>query len=177
MKKFLSLLLIPYLLVFINSKYVLVIDNTSFEFTLEENDVAKEFKEKFPLNITMNVFSDYLEYKSDSFWTTSFSCSWISTQSGYIDAKKDNYGQGIYIRLSSVYQSDKNIGKIKEPELLKKFVKGKGNVMALFIGEKEEEEEEKEEEEEEKKEEKEEEKGKEEEKEGKKKEKGKKATK
>ena len=86
MKKFLSLLLIPYLLVFINSKYVLVIDNTPFEFTHEENAVAKEFKEKFPLTITMEVGSGddyaYLDYESDDFWTTSFSSSLISLQPG-----------------------------------------------------------------------------------------------
>ena len=83
MKKFLSLLLIPYLLVYINSKYALFIDNTPFEFTLEDNAPAKEFKEKFPLTITMTLkksFSGdtYLYYESNGFWTTSFDSPQIS---------------------------------------------------------------------------------------------------
>ena len=73
MQNYLRFFLIPYLLVFINSKYVLVIDNTSFEFTLEENDVAKQFKKKFPLTITMVVINDcLLEYNSPIFGQLTF---------------------------------------------------------------------------------------------------------
>ena len=146
MKKFLSLLLIPYLLVFINSKYVLVIDNTSFEFTLEENDVAKQFKKKFPLTITMLVINDcLLEYYSYYFWTTYFHSPSINYQPGYINAYYDpNYDssyKALYISLNSGGGSTKNIGKIKEPDRLKSLVSGKTNITVLFTEEEEEEEE------------------------------------
>ena len=148
MKKFLSLLLIPYLLVFINSKYVLFIDDTPFEFTLEDNAVAKEFKKKFPLTITMDYSYGLLSYGSYGFWTTSFSSSMISYQPGYIDAY-NGLRQGIYIELFSSTDSETNIGKIKEPDRLKSLVSGKESVEVLFTGGEEGEEEEKEEENEE----------------------------
>ena len=148
MKKFLSLLLIPYLLVFINSKYVLFIDDTPFEFTLEDNAVAKEFKKKFPLTITMDYSYGLLSYGSYGFWTTSFSSSMISYQPGYIDAY-NGLRQGIYIELFSSTDSETNIGKIKEPDRLKSLVSGKESVEVLFTKEEEEEEEKEEENEEE----------------------------
>ena len=79
MKPYLSFFLIPYLLAFINcnyTNYTLVIDGTSFGFTLEENDAANEFKAKFPLKINMlNIIDEdndvYLGYVEDDFWTKS----------------------------------------------------------------------------------------------------------
>ena len=141
-------MLIPYLLVFINSKYILFIDDTPFEFTLEDNAVAKEFKEKFPLTITMDYSYGLLSYGSRGFWTTSFSSSMISYQPGYIDAY-NGLRQGIYIALFSSTDSETNIGKIKEPDRLKSLVSGKESVEVLFTGGEEGEEEEKEEENEE----------------------------
>ena len=132
MKKFLSLLLIPYLLVFINSKYVLEIDNTPFEFTLEENDVAKEFKTKFPLTITMYPLGDYIRCDADGFLTTSFDSPEIRYQPGYIDVYNDGDDMVLYIRLNDDFENEKNIGKIKEPKRLKELFGEKYDIKVLF---------------------------------------------
>ena len=142
MKQYLSFFLIPYLLVFINSKYVLVIDNTSFEFTLEENDVAKQFKGKFPKSITMSKEPNSLIYYGPESWT----CFNPSTdfQSGYIDY---NCNEGsIYIRFSSGSDQELNIGQINDPNKLKEYISKYSsiNINVLFTENNEEEEKEEE---------------------------------
>ena len=96
MEKYLCFFLIPFLLDFINCDYILKIQNQCFEFTLEENDAAKEFQTKLPLSITMTLISygsenHFLIYSLNNFWSKNYGISSEQNiESGFIDAYNNN---------------------------------------------------------------------------------------
>ena len=118
MEKYLCFFLIPFLLDFINCDYMLKIQNQCFEFTLEENDAANQFKSKLPLNISMslNGYSpNYgLEYFQSNFWSRSFGNDHDEEfESGSIFAYMDN---SLNIKFFYISNDNINLGKIKNPD-------------------------------------------------------------
>ena len=107
-----------FLLDFINCDYILNIQNQCFEFTLEENDAAKEFQTKLPLSITMTLISygsgnNFLIYSLNNFWSKNYDqSSEQNIESGFIDAYNNNL---LYINFYSGSSSETNFGKIKDP--------------------------------------------------------------
>ena len=117
MEKYLCFFLIPFLLDFINCDYILNIQNQCFEFTLEENDAANEFKSRLPLSISMTLSGTEsklsLGYSENNFWNKSYTPSVIQNfESGIIGAV---YTNSIYIKFYSGEEFETNFGKIKDP--------------------------------------------------------------
>ena len=127
MKKYLSFLLIPYLLATINCNYALVIDGTSFGFTLGENDVAEEFKRKLPLTIPMKYLPDsdlnLLKYNDYSaIWTKSYSSS--SMKSNQIGSMTTSFDDNLFIYFAiSESTFEIEFGKLENPNKLLNFLK------------------------------------------------------
>ena len=123
MKNYLSFLLIPYLVVLINCDYYLFIECKSFRFTIEENDVAKEFKQKIPFSISMDFLNDdgnvALINEADIFWKTDLSNSNIYSESGFIGCDQ-NTNMWIIFYPDSLIATI--IGKVEEPGKVREFL-------------------------------------------------------
>ena len=125
MKKYLSFLLIPYLLATINCNYALVIDGTSFGFTLGENDVAEELKKKLPWTIPMKYLSDLnlLKYNDYSaIWTKSYSSSRM--KSNQIGSMTTSFDDNLFINFAFTESTfEIEFGKLEDPNKLLNFLK------------------------------------------------------